>query len=304
MNFDVIIIGGGAAGLSAGLWCDDLGLNALVLESEKEFGGQLLWTHNAIENHLGIKAENGRKLRDVFLKQIETRNFVKHLQSEVKEIDADKKSVLLSNGKSFSAKTLIIATGVRRRKLNIEGEDDFENRGMLSSGKRDKDLVKDKTVIIAGGGDAALENALILSETAAKIFLAHRRNEFRGRSEFIEKIQKLPNVEILFETEITKIAGNENIEIVEIKNLKTAKIEKLRLEAVLIRIGVEPNTDFLRGKIELDKSGYIKIDNVCATNIKGVFAVGDVANLNAPTVSSAVGMGATAVKTIFSWLNP
>jgi thioredoxin reductase (NADPH) len=298
MNFDVIIIGGGAAGLSAGLWCDDLGLNALLLESEKEFGGQLLWTHNAIENHLGIKAKNGRELRDVFLKQISNRNFVKHLQTEVKDIDVEKKEVFLSNGESFSAKYLVIATGIRRRKLNIEGEDDFEDKGMLVSGKRDKDSVKNKNVVIAGGGDAALENALILSETAKKIILVHRRNEFRARDEFIEQVQNLGNVEVLFDTAFTKISGNQGIEAVEVKNLKTDKQQNLSVDAVLIRIGVEPNTDFLRGKIDLDISGYIKIDNLCETNVKRIFAIGDVANPSAPTVSSAVGMGATAVKTI------
>ncbi len=302
MNYDVIIIGGGAAGLSAGLWCDDLGLNALLLESEKEFGGQLLWTHNAIENHLGTKAANGRELRDVFLKQISNRDFVKHLQAEVKEVDLEQKEVFLKNGEHFSAKYLIIATGVRRRKLDIEGENDFENKGLLTSGNRDKDSVKNKNVIIAGGGDAALENAVILSETASKVFLVHRGNEFRARAEFIEQVQNLDNVEILFNTVLTKISGDQRIEAVSLKNLKTDKHQILPVDAVLIRIGVQPNTDFLRGKIDLDKSGYIKTDNLCETNIKGIFAIGDVANPSAPTISSAVGMGATAVKTIISLL--
>ena len=238
-----------------------------------------------------------------FLSKYQNRNFIRHLQAEVKAIDVEKKQVILKNGESFSAKALIIATGVRRRKLNIEGEDDFENNGMLESGKRDKDLVKDKKVVIAGGGDAALENALILSETASKVFLAHRRNEFRARPEFIEQVQKLGNVEILFDTVLTKISGSEKVEAVELKNVKTNEKQSLFVEAVLIRIGVQPNTDFLRGKIELNENGYIKINNLCETNVKGVFAIGDVANPLAPTVSSAVGTGATAVKAISSWLN-
>jgi len=303
MNFDVIIIGGGAAGLSAALWCDDLGLNALLLEAEKEFGGQLLWTHNAIENHLGIRAKNGRELLEVFLKQLENRKFIKHLQAKIKDLDVEERIVFLESGESFSASALIIATGVRRRKLNIEGEDDFSGRGMLRSGKLDKDSVKNKNVVIAGGGDAALENALILSENASKVFLVHRRSEFRARAEFIEQVQKIENVEIFYDTLLTKISGNEKIEAVELKNLKTEESRILPVEAVLIRVGVEPNTGFLRGKLDLDESGYIKTDNLCAANVTGIYAIGDVANPLAPTVSSAIGTGATAVKTIASWLN-
>ena len=303
MNFDVIIIGGGAAGLSAGLWCDDLGLKALLLESDEEFGGQLLWTHNPIENHLGSVAKNGRELRDVFLKQIKRRTFTRHLRAKVKNIDVEEKKVFLNGGESFSAKALIIATGVRRRKLGIGGEDDFRDRGMLTSGKRDENLVKNKNVLIVGGGDAALENALILSENASRVFLVHRRDEFLARPEFVEKVLDKPNIEILFETILTKISGTQAIEAVETKNTRTGEIQALFVEAVLIRIGVKPNTEFLRGKIDLDEKGYIKIDDLCATSGAGVYAIGDAANPLAPTISGAVGMGATAMKTIFSRLN-
>lgn len=286
--------------MSAGLWCDDLGLNALLLESEKEFGGQLLRTHNEIENHLGTTAKNGTELRDLFLKQIEKRKFLKHLQTEVKRIDTKKKAVLLNNGESFSAKFLIIATGVRRRKLNIEGESKFENKGILRSGKLQKDSVKNKKVIIVGGGDAALENVLILSETASKIYLVHRSREFRARSEFIEQVRENSKVEILFDSVLTKISGENFVENIEIKDLKTDISRKISAEAVLIRVGVQPNTDFLQGKIVLDKNGYIKTNELCETSVKNVFAIGDVANPVSPTISTAVGMGATAVKAVSS----
>lgn len=303
MNFDVIIIGGGAAGLSAALWCADLGLNALVLEAEKEFGGQLLRTYNPIENHLGGTAENGRQLRDIFLKQIENRRFIKRLQAKVEDLDVREKTVFLESGESFSAGALIIATGVRRRKLNIEGEDSFSGSGMLRSGNLDKASVAGKSVVIAGGGDAALENVVILSETAAQVFLVHRRRRFRARPEFIRQAQETGNVKILLETALTKISGSDKIEAVELENLQTDERRILPVEAVLIRIGVEPNTDFLRGKLDLDKDGYVKTDNSGAASVKGIYAVGDVSNPSAPTISSAVGMGATAVKAISSWLN-
>jgi thioredoxin reductase (NADPH) len=301
MNFDVIIIGGGAAGLSAALWCDELSLSAMLLEADEEFGGQLLWTYNEIKNHLGAEAENGREMRDIFLKQTENRKFEFRLNAKVAEIDLEKKRVLLDDGESFSAKALIIATGVRRRKLNVEGEETFKNKGIIESGKRDAHFVKGKRALIVGGGDAAFENALILSETASTVALAYRGKDFRARREFVEQAEKHPKIKILTETIVRKITGKERVEAVELENLKTGETYNFLVEAILLRIGVEPNTQFLAGKLDLDENGYIKIDQNCETSVKGIFAAGDVANPLAPTVSSAVGMGATAAKAITNY---
>lgn len=302
MNFDVIIIGGGAAGISAALWCDGLGLNALLLEERSELGGQLLWTYNAIKNHLGIEADNGRELRDIFLKQIERCNFTLKLSSEISEIDVENKTVLLKDNERFFAKAVIIATGVSRRRLNIAGEEKFKDKGIIESGKRDQDLVKGKNVAVIGGGDAAFENALILAKTASEVILIHRRKDFRARAEFVEQAKNNPKVKILTDTIAQKIIGKQRVEAVELKNAQTGETQILPVEAILIRVGVEPNTQLLRGKIDLDENGYIKINQNCETNAKRVFAVGDAANPLAPTVSSAVGMGATAAKVIFALL--
>jgi thioredoxin reductase (NADPH) len=311
-EFDVIIIGGGAAGLSAGLWCDELGLSALLLEKRAEFGGQLLRVYNKIENHLGARAENGRQLRDLFVRQTEKRRFAKYLQAEVSNVDTENKIVVLQNGDGFSAKALIVATGVRRRKLGVKGEDFFIGKGIIESGKKDGDSVVGKTVLVVGGGDAALENALILAETARRVFLVHRRKNFRARKDFLEKVLRNTKIEIFTEFVVQQITGGEpinkmekveKVEKVEIQNLKNGESQNLSVEAVLIRIGVEPNTENFREKLELDAGGYIKIDGKCETSAKGVYAVGDVANPLAPTVSSAVGTGATAAKAIFALLN-
>jgi thioredoxin reductase (NADPH) len=301
MNFDVIIIGGGAAGLSAALWCDELSLSALLLEAGEEFGGQLLWTHNEIKNHLGADAKNGREMRDMFVRQTEKREFTRRLNAKVSEIDFEKKRVSLEGGERFSARAIIIASGVRRRKLNVAGEENFQNKGIIESGKRDARLAKGKSALIVGGGDAAFENALILSETASSVTLAYRGKDFRARSEFVQQARKNPKIEILTGTVVREIAGNERVEAVKLENLKTGETKSLPVDAILIRIGVEPNTDFLRRKLDLDENGFIKIDHNCETSRKDVFAVGDVANPLAPTVSSAVGMGATAVKAITNY---
>lgn len=297
-KFDVVIIGGGAAGISAAFWCDELGLSSIILESETDLGGQLLWTYNAIKNYLGIEVENGQELQKIFLKQIEKRSFEIKKSSKITKIDTEKKLVFLENEEVLSADFLIIATGIRRRKLNLESEEKFHERGILRSGKRDADLVKGKKVCVVGGGDAALENALILSETAESVTLIHRRKEFRGRSEFIEKVKKEPKITILTETEITKIIGDESLEALELKKVAANQTQIYPTDALLLRIGVEPNNELFRGQLELDKNGYCLIDSHCETSVKNIFAVGDIANPLAPTISSAVGMGATAVKTI------
>ncbi|HEX8736276.1 MAG TPA: FAD-dependent oxidoreductase [Pyrinomonadaceae bacterium] len=300
MNYDVIIIGGGAAGISSACWCDELGLKTLLLESHSELGGQLLWTHNPVKNHLGVEAENGREMRDIFVRQAENYNFSLRTNAEASAVDLEKKIITLENGETFSAQALIIATGIKRRKLNVAGEAELKGKGILESGKRDAEKVRDKNVCVIGGGDAALENVLILAETARKVTLVHRRKNFRARAEFLEKARKNPSIEFLNEATVTKITGREKVEGAEIKN--NNKVFILPVEAVLIRIGVEPNTKLFREKLKLDVNGYIEIDSRCETSVDKVFAVGDVANPLAPTISSAVGMGATAAKVILDKL--
>lgn len=301
-NFDVIVIGGGAAGLSAALWTNELGLSTLLLEKEREFGGQLRRVYNRIENHLGIEAENGREMRDIFVQQTVKRDFVRRLRAEVSAIDAKNKIVWLGDER-FSAKSLIIATGVRRRTLGVEGEDFFQGRGIIESGKKEAETVTNKTVLIVGGGDAALENALILAEHAKKVYVTHRRANFRGRKEFLEQIAANRKIEILTETIVERIIGGEQVEQIETRNLRGGETRVLPVEAILIRIGVAPNTEILRGKVALDDEGYIKIDARGETSVKSLFAAGDVANPVAPTISGAVGAGATAAKAILALLN-
>lgn len=295
-NFQVIIIGGGAAGLSAGLWSAELGLDALILESANELGGQLLWTYNSIKNHLGIEVENGREMQEIFLKQIESRQLTIKTNCQVIKIDTQNKQVKLADKTTLSANALVIATGIRRRKLSLENEDEFINYGIISSGKGEGEKVFGKSVCIVGGGDAALENALILSEFAKEVTLIHRRKEFRARSEFVEKVKQNKKVKILTETIVTRLIGDKTIEALELKSLTETFIHPT--DFLLLRLGVEPNTEILQKQIKLDKNGYCLINASCETNISNVYAIGDVANPLAPTISSAVGMGATAIKSL------
>jgi thioredoxin reductase (NADPH) len=297
-EFDVIIAGGGPAGLSALLWCSELGLSAILLEKEPEFGGQLLRTHNSIRNYLGIEAANGRDLRNIFLRQIESIENKRLTDADIVEFDLAQKVVRLGNGEEYSGHSIFIATGVRRRKLNIPGEEKFYGRGILESGVKALEEVSGKTIVIAGGGDAALENAVILSGKAAKIFVIHRRHDFTARREFAEKAKQAGNVEFVFDTQIIEITGDESVNGVELKHLSSGARLLIETDAVLIRIGVEPNTEIFRGQVALDNRGYIEVSSNCATSVSGVFAGGDVTNAVAKTVSTAVGHGSIAAKAI------
>lgn len=302
-SVDVAIIGGGAAGISAALWCDELGLSARLLEKSSELGGQLLWTFNQIKNHLGTEAENGRELQKIFVRQIENRKFQITTNAEITRVEFDNKRIILATGEEFSAKALIIATGVRRRALNVEGEDVLAGKGMLESGKKDRAKAAGRQAIIVGGGDAAIENALILAETAKQVKIIHRRRSFRARSEFLEQARANSKIEFLTPYVVRKISGDDEIENVEIENLETGETRSIEAGAVLVRIGVAPNTENFRKKINLDENGYIITNHACETNLEGIYVAGDVANPVSPTVSTAVGTGATAAKSIYAWLN-
>jgi thioredoxin reductase (NADPH) len=299
---DVAIIGGGPAGISAALWCSDLGLKAVLLEQENEFGGQLLRTHNAIENYLGVEAPDGRHLRDIFVKHAAGAKYDRVLSAKVKSADLTNKILKLASGKEVSANAIIIATGVRRRKLEIPGEGDFIGRGVLVSGVGERDKVRAKRVVIIGGGDAALENSLLLSEYADKVLVLHRREHFSARTTFLERARNSANIEIMNPVTVRSINGDAVVSGVSIRNESSGECSDLQADAVLIRIGVQPNTETFREQIELDDNGYVLTDNACATSLAGVFAVGDVANPKAPTISGAVGTGATAAKAIVDLL--
>ncbi len=302
-EFDLVIAGGGPAGLSALLWCAELGLDAILLEKEREFGGQLLLTHNAIRNYLGVEAANGLEMRDTFFRQVANTGVKRLNGAEIIEADLVRKTMTLADGKEYSGRTIIIATGVRRRKLGVPGEEEFCGRGILESGVKALDEVRGKIVVIVGGGDAALENALILSESADKVFVVHRRDQFTARPDFVMRARASEKVEFCLDAEITAIAGKEMVESVELKHPSSGSVSQMQIDAVLIRIGVEPNTELFRGQIELDDAGYAITDENCRTGLPCVFAVGDVVNRDAPTIAAAIGHGATAVKAILGEMN-
>lgn len=299
---DVIILGGGPAGLSAALWCVELGLKSVLIDENEGLGGQLSQIYNPINNYIGIQAANGRELADRFLQHIDEIEVGKVLGIPVEKVDLASHSIMMGDGRGFSARALILATGVKRRRLRIPGEEEFDGKGMIRSGTRELDSLTNKIVIVVGGGDAALENAQILGSVASKVYVSHRGEAFSARTELIQAAAALANVEFLFSTTLESIHGTDRIASVELYDRRLGNHFDLPVDAVLVRIGVEPNSDQIRGQIALDDAGYVVVDASCKTGIPGVFAAGDIASPVSPTISTAVGMGATAAKSTYHWL--
>ncbi|MCO6511925.1 MAG: FAD-dependent oxidoreductase [Aridibacter famidurans] len=300
LRTDVAIIGAGPAGLSAALWCDELGLDRLILEAGREPGGQLLWTHNVIDNYLGFKAANGREARDRFLVQIEERGLHILLENVADSVTSDPLRVRLRKGETIQPRAVIIATGVRRNEPELQNLKTFRGRGILESGKRDKELAAGKTAMVVGGGDAAFENALILAGTADKVYLVHRSEEFRARPEFTDAVRENGKIEIITNSEVARLDGSDRLESVTLTGEGSER--SLSVGALIFRIGVRPNSELVGGLVATDSRGYININSNCRTDVEGIYAVGDVANPVSPTISSAAGMGATAAKAVFSWI--
>jgi len=296
---DVLIIGAGPAGLSAARWCDDLGLDTLVLEQKEEVGGQLLSVHNPIDNYPGASVANGRELRDRFVEQTKDCDFDLWTQVEIADVDLRARRVVLRSGEEIQSIAIIIATGLRRRKLGIPGEDEFVGRGMIES-SADRQAFAGKDVCVIGGGDAAAENALLLAEVCPTVTLVHRGKKLRSRREFTEQLHTNHCITVFPESVVRRIIGDEQVEAVEIERAGAIKPFQMAVQGVIVRIGFEPNTESFRDQIDLGERGYVRVDARQETTVTNVFAIGDVASPLAPTISGAVGAGATAAKVIAS----
>lgn len=300
---DVVIIGAGPAGLSAAFWCDELSLDTLVIEQAEQIGGQLHRVYNPIENYLGLKTRNGHELLELFSRDVDNADFDLWTGAIIDSIDLRAKRVSLRSGESLQAISIIIATGVRPRSLGVPGEKEFTGKGMIESGTRDRDLFAGKDVCVIGGGDAAVENALLLAEVCPTVTLVHRGKKLRARREFAQSVQPNNRITVFTESVVTRIIGDDSVEAVEIQRKGGIKPFQLAVRGVLIRIGVEPNTDLFREQLTVDEKGYVAVNSQQETSVPMVFAIGDVSNPIAPTISAATGAGATAAKAIAARLN-
>lgn len=295
-TLDVLVLGAGPAGLSAALWCRDLGLSVTVVESASRCGGQLNSIYSVIRNYPGIVSQAPAELIRTMTAQARTIGATFMLGQNVGSLDLEDRSISLAGAGELRGSALIIATGVRRRKLGVPGEDKFAGRGILESGTKEHGLVNRGVVAVVGGGDAALENALILSKAAGQVILIHRGDTFRARDEFLTAVRSSANISVLTNSRVLAFTGGSSLTGIEVE--KEGSLEAIETPFALVRIGVEPNSDLLRGSVDLDEYGYVVTDSAGQTNVPLVYAIGDVALRHGPTIAAAVGMGAAAAKHI------
>lgn len=301
---DMLIIGGGPGGISALRWSVELGLNCRLLESADQWGSRLLTIYNPIENYLGLKAENGMQIRQMLSEQAD--DVAEHCQfkteaSSLNKVE-DKWLVRTNNGGEFFALNVVLATGVRRRMPNIPNLLSFLGKGLLRSGSDERESVKDQHAVVVGGGDAAAENALILGEFASKVTVIYRGEKLSAREEFTKQIAQTKNINVIYNSEVIDIEGEASIQAVAYRDKTDGSAHRLPAKKLIFRIGVVPNSEIFGGHADLDKKGYIKTKADGSTNVTGLYAIGDVASPDSPTIQGATGQGATVAKTVIAGL--
>ncbi|UFT98298.1 NAD(P)/FAD-dependent oxidoreductase [Radiobacillus kanasensis] len=302
---DVIILGGGPAGISAAIWCDRLGLDYLLMEQAAELGGQLRHIENAFIDYPGILTKNGKELQQHFMNHLKKANIDYSLNSELIQIDPVQRIIFFKNNggiQNLSYRYLIVATGSGQRKLGIPGEQAMLDRGESYSATKDSPKFKNKQVAVIGGGDRAMEGALLLAEAGAHVHVIHRSEYFRARDQYLKEAQNHERIQIYTNTYASKINGEQQVNSLELNNVEE-KPFILSVEAVFIRIGVEPNSHFLDGMVDVDAVGYIQTDSIGLTSDSSILAIGDVCTEPLfSSVSTAVGHGAVVAKYVSSKL--
>ncbi len=296
MDFDVIIIGGGPGGLSCALYTARANLKTLVFEGTG-IGGQVNYTYE-VDNYLGFSG-SGAELSEKMKKQVEKFD-VTFLSEKVREIsDWDKEWKTIKTRKGvYRAKAVVIATGANPRLLGVDGEDRLKGAGVSYCATCDGAFFKDKTVMVVGGGNTALEDAVYLSKFCRAVYLIHRRDGFRANAKLLEKVKNSQKILIKTNEVVEKIQGDNAVKSVVLRHTLSSKISVVDTDAVFVAIGRIPETSLAGDKLKLDDAGYIVTDENMRTNIPGVYAIGDVRNTPLRQIVTAAADGAVAANDI------
>ncbi len=300
-EYQSVVIGGGPAGITACMYLLRAGLKIGWAEKFAP-GGQVLNTE-LIENYPGFpEGIKGYELMSNMEKHLSSFEFDRYTD-EVKGITYSYKENIVKLGEQeVKSKTVIICTGASHRKLGIPGEEEFTGKGVSYCALCDGMFFKDQVVACVGGGNTALEESLYLSKIASKVYLIHRRDEFRGYKIYQEKVLNNPKIEVVFDTVVDEIKGTESVEEVLITNKKTMERSSLKVNGIFIFVGISPNTQFLPKDIDVDSQGFIITDTEMRTNLPGIFAAGDVRSKNCRQVVTATGDGAQAAHSAYLFL--
>lgn len=299
--YEVIIVGGGPSGMTAGLYTSRARLRTLLIETGL-FGGQMTTTE-LIENYPGFpQGVTGEELSRLMEEQAK-RFGLETLNDEVIEVklDGNLKKVKTYGGE-YTCRALIICTGTEYRKLGVPGEEEFRGRGISYCATCDGAFFKDSRVIVVGGGDSALTEALFLTKFVKDLTIIHRRDALRATKIYQERALNHPKIKFIWNSVVEAIKGDQVVRSVVVRNVKTGEITEVESEGVFLFIGLVPRTNFLKGLVQMDDLGYIVTDENCQTSVEGIFAAGDCRRKLLRQIATSVGDGATAAFAVEKYL--
>jgi len=296
--YDLIIIGAGPGGLSAGLYASRMGLTTLILEKLSP-GGQIVKS-SEIENYPGIcEVKNGMEFMECWPKQT-TKFGAKIVLEEVIEIKKEKEFIIKTNKNIYTSKAVILATGATPKKAGFKNEEEYIGKGVSYCAVCDGYFYKNMKVAVVGGGDSALEEALYLSEIAKEVYLIHRRDKFKASPITINRVLNAKNIEILYNTNILEVKGKPFLNKAIIK--QNQEIKELEVDGVFVFVGMNVNSDLVKDLCELNEKGEVKVDLNMKTSLDGLYAIGDVRENSLKQVVIAAGDGATAALNVVKYI--
>lgn len=292
--YDLLILGAGPAGLGAAIYGVRAGMELAVIDRSPVSGGQVLTTYE-VDNYLGFPKISGSDIAEKFRRHAEALG-VPFITADVSEVtlEGDTKIVHTDSG-SYEAKTLILATGATHAMLGIEGEQRLAGMGVSYCATCDGAFFRKRAVAVVGGGDVAVEDAIFLAGICRKVYLIHRRDELRAAASLQDRLFSQENVEIIWNSEVTEIAGEDMVERITVYNKERKEESALEVNGIFIAVGINPNTQRFQGLVDMDEHGYILADESCATSAAGIFAAGDIRKKPMRQIITAVADGANAV---------
>ena len=296
MNYDIVVVGAGPAGLTAALYGLRAGKSVLVLEG-KAYGGQIV-NAKEVENYPGAPSISGRDLSKNMLQQVKQLGGETKLEKVISlKNEGEQKNITTDMDEEYHAKAVIIATGAASRKLGLSNEEEYVGRGVSYCATCDGNFYRDKVVAVIGGGNTALMDAIYLASLAKKVYLIHRRGEFRAEQKYIEDAKKLSNVEFILNAVPTELGGEEKLSSITIEDKTSSEKKLLEVDGVFVAVGHEPQNQVFADVISLDELGYIQTDDGVHTNVPGVYVAGDARAKELKQLTTAVSDGAIAATT-------
>ena len=292
--YDLVILGAGPAGICAAIYATRGKLNTLWLEKKFVQGGQIVDTYE-VDNYPGLPGITGLDLGEAMVKHAEKLGISPRREPVLSIEDEGEIKVIHTKKNHYRTKSVILACGAAHRQLGIPGEEELSGMGVSYCATCDGAFFQGGTVAVVGGGNVAVEDAILLSRTCRKVYLVHRRGELRADKVLQDRLFRCPNVEMVWDNVPVSIEGTEKVESLKVRNIRTDEEKAIAVDGVFIAVGILPNTEKFKGLVALDESGYIVAGEDCVTSTPGIFAAGDIRTKQLRQVVTAVADGANAV---------